>query len=169
MPNYLKQILFLIMLAFAAEIAIAGARGQSRPRRAMREVTVYMWSPAAENGDKYNLTPVQRMVYWMTPARSALEALIAGPTGNERGNGIRSPHTENIAIKNLQIANGTALVSLNSDCPECGRFNRPEDALRFKEAIELTLKQFPSVRRVRICLDGYEDFYEAESRKRCRW
>jgi spore germination protein GerM len=169
MRNHLKHVLLFILLIFAAEMAIAVAKGQSRPRRAMREVTVYMWSPAAENGDRYNLMPVHRMVYWMTPARSALEALIAGPTGNERGNGIRSPHTENISIKNLQIANGTALVSLNSACPECGRFNGPEDALRFKEAIELTLKQFPSVRRVRICLDGYEDFHEAESRKRCRW
>ena len=168
MPLSQKRILIIILLAFAAESLLAGAKAQSRPRRATRRVSVFMWSAATENGDKHNLAPVERMVYWLTPARGALEALIAGPTADERAKGIRAPHTESLSIKNLQISNGAALVSLISDCPTCDRFSGPEEALRFKEAIELTLKQFPSVRRVKICLDGYEDLHETENRKRCR-
>jgi hypothetical protein len=163
-----KRILTIILLALVAESLLVGAMAQSRPRRATRRVSVFMWSAATENGDKHNLAPVERMVFWLTPARGALEALIAGPNSDERARGIRAPHTESLSIKNLQISNGTALVSFISDCPACDRFSGPEDALRFKEAIELTLKQFPSVRRVKICLDGYEDIGEKENRKRCR-
>lgn len=151
-------------------LAAAGLdlKAQSRPRRATRRVSVYMWATAAEDGDRYNLAPVQRMVYWMTPARGAIEALIAGPDADERREGFRAPHTEGLSLEDIQISNGTAMVSLKSGCPECGRFGGPKDALRFRAAIELTLKQFPSVRRVRICLDGYEEFHESENRKRCR-
>jgi hypothetical protein len=39
---------------------------------------------------------------------------------------------------------------------------------RFGKAIELMLKQFPTVGAVKICLDGFEDFDEM-SEKKCRW
>lgn len=89
----------------------------------------------------------------MLPARGAIEALLAGPTEEEKSNGLRAPHTEGLRIKELTISNGVARISLVSDCPTC-----PTTApLRLKEAIELTLKQFDTVRRVKVILNGHED------------
>lgn len=114
------------------------------------------------------LTRVQRRVSRTTPARGALEALILGPTDDERAQGLRSPHAEGLSIKSLIIENRVALVSLVSACPKCPRWSGTLAPPRFRKAIELTLKQFPTVGAVKICIDGYEDFDE-EQKKKCQW
>jgi Sporulation and spore germination len=144
------------------------AQSERRPRLVTRPANVYLWSVADEAQPKtLGLVPARRSVNRFSPGRGALEALIAGPTDEERSRGLRAPHSEAISIKALVIANGTAEVSFVSDCPTCQRWPDSTAPRRFRRAVELTLKQFPSVRRVRICFDGYEDF-DRLSKKRCR-
>lgn len=93
----------------------------------------------------------------MLPARGAIEALLAGPTEEEKSKGLRAPHAEGLRIKELTISNGVARISLVSDCPTCAHWAETTAPLRFKEAIELTLKQFDTVRHVKVSFNGKED------------
>jgi hypothetical protein len=111
------------------------------------------------------LVRVRREVSAVTPARGALEAIIAGPTEGEKRNGLRAPYTEGLSIERLTIDDGTARVGLTSGCPECPRWAGDLTVWRFKESISRTLKQFANVRRVVVCVDGYLDFDEVIGRR----
>jgi hypothetical protein len=154
-------------LALLGEIPSATAQ---RPRSDTRQVRVYFYSEKELPSNTYSdsrraaieellaLVAVRRTVSVTTPARGAIEALIAGPTDEEKGRGLRSPYAEGLSIKNLAIDGGTAHVSFVSKCVDCPRWPGDLAPWRFREAIERTLKQFPTVRRVVICLDGVENF-----------
>jgi hypothetical protein len=99
------------------------------------------------------LVAVTRRIDGAAPARGALNALIAGPTTAEKKRGFESPHAKNLSIRRLVIRGGVARVSLRSTT---NLLRWPGDSApwRFGEAITRTLKQFPTVKRVAICLDG---------------
>jgi hypothetical protein len=164
-----RRVILTIITALAILGEIAGAPAQ-RPHSDKRQVQVYFYSikelqakapsdsrrAAVEN--LLALVPVSRTVSVTTPARGAIEALIAGPTDEEKGQGLRSPYTDDLSIKALAIDDGTAHISFVSKCADCPRWPGDLAPWRFREAIERTLKQFPTVRRVVICLDGVENF-----------
>ncbi len=172
------RVILTIITALALLGEITGAVPQ-RPRSDTRQVRVYFYSEneihskttsdsrqaAVEN--LLALVPVRRKVSGVTPARGAIEALIAGPTDEEKGRGLRSPHTHDLSIKTLAIDDGTARISLVSKCADCPRWPGDLAPWRFREAIERTLKQFPTVRRVVICLDGIENFDSGDEIKKC--
>ena len=134
----------------------AGLQGRSISQRAARENVL-------------TLVPVKREVSTVSPARGALEALIAGPTEEEKTRGLLAPYTDGLTISSLRILNGTARVSFVSSCVECPRWQADLAVWRFTEGIGRTLKQFPNVRQVVICLDGFEDFADLshEPSKKC--
>jgi hypothetical protein len=67
-------------------------------------------------------------------------------------------------IDSLKISGGTARINFVSTRRWAGW---PGDLapVRFKTAVELTLKQFASVRRVIVSLNGDEKFYEERGAK----
>jgi spore germination protein GerM len=142
------SLLFVILL-------VVDTQAQHRPRFATRAVRIYLWS--LNEKSMSGLVPVQRNVQRMSPARGAIEALLAGPTEKEKSEGLRAPHTEGVKIKGLTISAGIARISLVSDCPACARWAEPKAPLRLKEAMEMTLKQFDTVRRVKISFNGHEN------------
>ena len=137
------SLLFVVCL-------MAATQGQHRPRFATRPVNIYLQSGSA---DVSELVPVQRRVSRLTPARGAIEALLAGPTEEEKSKGLRAPHKDGLRIKELIISDGVARLSLVSDCTTC----ETTAPFRLKEAIELTLKQFDTVRRVKVVFNGHEN------------
>src|ERR1044071_5823548 len=93
MPRRKLQLCVFAMIALGMP---SWNQAQRRPRFVVtREVNVYFWG-SEESGppEMFGLAPVQRRVSRVTPARGALEALIAGPTDDERAKGLRSPHAE---------------------------------------------------------------------------
>lgn len=173
-----RRVILTIIAALAVLGEITSATTQ-RPRSDTRQVRVYFYSEkeihsktssdsrraAVEN--LLALVPVRRTVSGTTPARGAIEALIAGPTDEEKGRGLRSPYTDNLSIKTLAIEDGTARISLVSKCADCPRWPGDLAPWRFREAVERTLKQFPAVQRVVICLDGIENFDSGDEIKKC--
>ena len=164
-----RWLILTIITALALLGEITGAISQ-RPRSDTRQVQVYFYtenevhsktasdSRRAAIENLLALVPVRRTVSVTTPARGAIEALIAGPTDEEKGRGLRSPYTDGLSIKTLAIDDGTARISFVSKCADCPRWPGDLAPWRFREAVERTLKQFPTVRRVVICLDGVENF-----------
>jgi hypothetical protein len=174
-----SRVILTIIAALAILAGLPCAYGQ-RSRTGKRQVHVYFFTiedletkqPSRSRRAAYEnllaLVPVPRMVSATTPARGAIEALIAGPTDEEKARGLRSPYAEDLLIKSLEIDKGTARISLASKCLECARWPGDLAPWRFGEAVERTLKQFPPVKRVVICLDGMENFGDSSGEiKKC--
>ena len=149
----------VIALAHLAPLQPASARpaggspyGQAHGRR---QVKVYFYH---EPGEHIDLSPVERRVNAARPARAAVEALLAGPMPEERRRGFDSlAGAAEFAVGSLKIAGGTARVNFVASRTWPGW---PGDLapVRFKTAVELTLKQFPNVRRVIVSVNGDAKF-----------
>ena len=123
---------------------------------ARKEVKVYFYH---DPGEYIDLAPVTRSVIANAPARPAIEALLKGPTAAEKQRGFGPlASASDFRIRLLKISGGTARINFVSTRRWAGW---PGDLapVRFKTAVELTLKQFPSVRRVIVSLNGDTKFY----------
>jgi spore germination protein GerM len=96
-------------------------------------------------------------------AAAALRQLFAGPTEAERAQGYRSPFSAATAglLKRVFIDHGTAYVDLNDLRPQLTGATSSCGAAEFQTQVERTLRQFPTVRRVILAIDGEpRRFYE---------
>jgi len=142
----------VILLACASVSAVPQQKVATR-----KEVKIYFYH---DPGEYIDLAPVTRSVNAAAPARPAIEALLKGPTAAERRKGFDSlASASDFRIGSLKISGGTARINFVSPRRWHGW---PGDLapVRFKTAVELTLKQFPSIRRVIVSLNGDEKFYD---------
>ena len=124
---------------------------------ARTQVKVYFYH---DPGEYIDLAPVTRSASAVAPARPAIEALLKGPTAAEKQKGFGPlASASDFRIGSLKIVGGTARVNFVSTRRWHGW---PGDLapVRFKTAVELTLKQFPSVQRVIVSLNGDAKFYD---------
>jgi spore germination protein GerM len=145
-----------IAILFAYVAASVSTVAQSKVA-ARKEVKVYFYH---DPGEYIDLAPVTRSVNATAPARPAIEALLKGPTAAEKRRGFDSlASASDFRIGSLKISGGTARINFISTRRWHGW---PGDLapVRFKTAVELTLKQFPSIRRVIVSLNGDEKFYD---------
>lgn len=89
-------------------------------------------------------------------AAAALRELFAGPTESERAAGYRSPFSAATAglLKRVFIVRGTAYVDLNDPRELLPGATSSCGAAEFNTQIERTLRQFPTVQRVIVAIDG---------------
>ena len=144
-----------VILFVCTEASVSAA---TQPRVAARkEVKVYFYH---DPGEFIDLAPVARSVNAIAPARPAIEALLKGPTAAERRRGFGPlVGASEFRIGSLKISGGTARINFISTRRWAG-WAGDLAPVRFKTAVELTLKQFPSVRRVIVSLNGDEKFYD---------
>jgi hypothetical protein len=101
-------------------------------------------SDAVETGDEPFFVPRQRPIRSDAPAAAALHALFAGPTPQERAQGLRLVRSHAWGFDNLQIADGIARVRLTRGC------NSDGSTITVAGEIAPTLRQFPTVDWVKI-------------------
>jgi sporulation and spore germination protein len=167
----MKIVLAPLTIAILLNHAPASRTLNADAQPTKREVRIYLGSRQEADCGKdnpYCIEPVLRIVDSRSAALGALNALITGPTAEEKSRGLYAPSTEYLSIKRLQITKGTARVSLRTTRDGWQRWPGDMAPGRFIAAIEKTLKQFPRVRRVIICLDGYADFASERDRPRRR-
>jgi len=158
----LSQSVLSIALLMAAMILVSlsgsEASGQtSRPSPQRKLVKIFFYR---EPGEYLDLAPVKRKVPASFPARAAIQALLAGPTAAERARGFDSlASASEFAIGSLRIADGTARINFVVSRTWAG-FPGDIAPIRFKTAVELTLKQFPNVKRTVVTLNGDRNFAE---------
>jgi spore germination protein GerM len=89
-------------------------------------------------------------------ATAALQQLFAGPTEAERAAGDRSPFSAATAglLKRVHIDHGTAYVDLHDLRAQLPGATSSCGAAEFGMAIERTLRQFATVRRVILAIEG---------------
>ncbi len=155
----------VIALACLTLLEISNARtadGKLNGRTQRRkQVKVYFHH---EPGEYVDLAPVKRYVNAASPPRAALEALLRGPTPEEKRRGFDSlASADEFSIGSLKITDGTARVNFVAGRTWAGW---PGDTapIRFKTAVELTLKQFSNVRRVIVSLNGDPKFLDGSFR-----
>lgn len=149
----------VILVAFLTLIPTATAgltpgKGQTQRRK---QVKVYFYH---EPGEYIDLAPVKRYVNPASPARAAIIALLNGPTAAERSRGFDGlASASNFSIGSLKIKDGTAHINFVVSKTWMG-FPGDTAPIRFKKAVELTLTQFPNVRRAIVTLNGDPNFDE---------
>ncbi|HYY55855.1 MAG TPA: GerMN domain-containing protein [Pyrinomonadaceae bacterium] len=151
-------IVWAVMLVIACgPNRLAEAQQQQRATSEQRQVRVYF--PRDGNPhprDPFNLQFVVRMVATAAPARPTLLALLAGPTAEEKRRRLRPLDSGGLAISALKINDGTARVDFVSRGGK--RWAGDLSPAEFRQAVDRTLKQFSTVRRVVISVDGKTDF-----------
>jgi len=144
-------MLICVTLLMISSAGPAAAKGQARRKL----VKVYFYH---EPGEYIDLSPVKRSVSPVSPARAAINALLGGPTAEERGRGFDGlASASDFSIGSLKIKDGTARVNFVVSKTWAG-FPGDTAPIRFKKAVELTLQQFPNVRKVIVTLNGDPNF-----------
>jgi len=137
------------LLAFAG--LCAGQRTAKGKASGGLRIKIYFYH---EPGEYIDISPVTRRIRTAAPARAAIEALLKGPTAEEVKLGFDGlASAGEFRIGSLRISRGVARINFVSR-PGWAGFPGDIAPARFKKAVELTLKQFPSVRRVVVSLDG---------------
>jgi hypothetical protein len=86
-----------------------------------------------------------------TVATAAVNALLDGPTADERANGLTSEVPAGTKLLGIAIRNGVATVDLTSEYQSGGGSRSMQTRLG---QVVYTLTQFPTVQKVRFRLDG---------------
>ncbi|MGB9177842.1 MAG: GerMN domain-containing protein [Pyrinomonadaceae bacterium] len=159
----------LILLSSFNPLDARETRAQQNPAPDVREVFLY-FPKDGESGNShknpFNLQAVTRKVSPEAPLRPTLEALLAGVTDEEANQGFRPLDTEGMRIVGLMIKSRTAYASFAHR--KGAGWGGDLSPATFRYAVERTIRQFPSVRRVRLCVDGAENFDTLESGERVR-
>lgn len=154
--KYLPTFVILNALALMPALNAGAIAGQSQTK-SRTLVKVYFYH---EPGEYIDLAPVTRSVSAASPAHAAIAALLSGPTKKEKRKGFSGlASADQFRLGSLKITDGTARVNfvVSETWPGFAGDIAP---IRFKKAVELTLKQFPDVRRVIVTLNGDPDFAE---------
>jgi hypothetical protein len=111
---------------------------------------------------------VMRSVNPSAPMRPAIEALLAGPTPQEKRQGFQAHDVTGLYLVKVAIKDATAYASFAHRKNWAG-WSGDLSPSAFRGGVERTLKQFPNVRRTVICVDGIENFYDesGDTEKKC--
>jgi len=154
----MKSRLSLVLLAVVLEIAFAASAVSQHHRDSgtkSQRIKIYFYH---DPGEYIDLSPVTRLIRSASPARAAINALLAGPTRAEEKRGFTSlSSADEFAIGKLSIKDGTATINFVASRRWHG-WAGDLGPVRFKKAVELTLMQFPTVKHVVVSLNGNTNF-----------
>ena len=148
----------IVMALLCLTLQDVAAVAQSSRQSGRRIVKVYFYH---DPGEYIDISSVRRSVIAASPARGAIEAMLNGPTRDEMKRGFGPIiGAREFRIGSLKIAKGTATINFVTSRKWLGW---PGDLgpIRFKKAVELTLKQFPNVQNVIVSLNGETGFADA--------
>jgi spore germination protein GerM len=144
-----------IVIATIAISFLLAAGNTTPAAQRFQKIKIYFYH---EPGEYIDLSPVTRTIRTASPARAAIQALLKGPTAAERKQGFDGlASASDFAIGSLTVRNGTARINFVVSQDWRG-FPGDIAPARFKKAVELTLKQFPTVKEVVVSLNGDVNF-----------
>jgi hypothetical protein len=159
--NRIRVILTVALILLAGGLTFQVADWQSQASQ-KKQVRVYLpkdGDSADVNNNPFNLQPVMRSVNPAAPMRPVIEALLAGPTAEEKRQGFQAHDVNGLYLVKAAIKDATAYASFAHRKNWAG-WSGDLSPAAFRSGVEQTLKQFPSVRRTVICVDGIENFYD---------
>lgn len=169
--HILRALLSILVVALQPLHADAQVRPSAGADQAKRRVRIFLPVELKESDpfdpkNPANLHPVTRTVGAAAPLRKTLNALLAGPTAAEKSRGYFDV-SYGIKLTAVQIKGGT--VRADFTMPPGAAFSGDNSPFYFRDAVELTARQFPGVRKVVVCLDGILDFWSESGKppRRC--
>jgi hypothetical protein len=154
MRKLITQFLIVtVVLSAGASFALA-----QRTRKNLIEVKIYLAKETEEYDERnpHGLVAVTRMVDARSPLRGALVALTGNVTRREENQKLFSAMF-GIKLLSARLEKGTAYAYFTM--PEEAYFSGDSSPFVFKDAVERTALQFPTVKKVVVCLDGVLDFW----------
>jgi spore germination protein GerM len=153
--NSIRRVLSILIaigcLFFAGGLQTRAQKSGPKPQK----IKIYFYH---EPGEYIDLSPVTRTIRTASPARASIQALLKGPTATERKNGFDGLiGASDFAIGSLTIRAGTARINFVA-AEDWRGFPGDIAPARLKKAVELTLKQFPIVKKVVVSLNGDVNF-----------
>lgn len=123
-----------------------------------RRVDIYLYRLDDENFPIMPiLVPVKRRVDARAPLTGAIQALLAGATKREERIN-KNSFIKGVELDSVSIKNNQARIDLFYD-EATGNRDDPMMELLFDQSIERTALQFPTVKRVLVCVNGIKNFY----------
>jgi hypothetical protein len=144
-----------IILAVAAA-SLSQKTVPVRDPNATKKVKVYFMFIGPGGGDS-KILPLKRKVSAAAPLFPAIAAMLEPPTEAEQKLGYVSASYGDMKLESVKLTKGQVRVDLT-------RVIRPDynpgdlQTLYFEEAVIKTAKQFPSVRKVMVCVNGINEF-----------
>jgi hypothetical protein len=155
----INRVLVLLAAALLSSGLCVGVRAQGA--KSTRTIKAQVYFPkegdsADMKNNPWNLQPVSRPVPAAAPLRPTIEALLKGPTPQEKAQGFGVLDTNGLYIVKVAVKSGTAYVSFahRKGTAWLGDLS----PFTFADAVARTMKQFPHVRRTVICADGITNF-----------
>lgn len=142
-----------ILLWGLVVLAVAAAVWWTRLRPGEARVEVFFVGPA-DGGT--TLVPVARTVRGRAPDEllaAALEALLAGPTPEERARGLATEIPAGVRLRALQLREGVAVIDVSGEVASGGGSTSMQARLW---QLVYTATQLPAARQVRLLIDGEE-------------
>lgn len=161
-------ILALVLITSGLAFATAARKIPAAQRKQVRVYLPKDGDAPDVSSNPFNLQPVTRSVNPAAPMRPAIEALLAGPTPQERRRGFQGHDVRGIYLVKVAIRDATAYASFAHRKDWAG-WSGDLSPAAFRDGVERTLRQFPNVRRTVICVDGTENFYDESgaAEKKC--
>jgi len=106
-----------------------------------------------QHGEIVRVYPIKRCISALQLPTAALQELLKGPTGQERRQGYDT-NLEGLTLRRFWVRRGVATVELVGELRLRGELS----GLRLRLQVEKTLKQFRSIRKVVIRVNGRRDF-----------
>ncbi len=145
----MRRVLVWLLIIAAAAAALWWT--ELRPRET--RVTVYFVGPA---GGSATVAPVERMVQGRRAEallRGAVEALLAGPSPQERAKGLTTEIPTGTRVRGLSVREGVVVIDLTGEIASGGGSSSMQGRLW---QLVYTGTQLPDARQVRLLIDGAE-------------
>jgi spore germination protein GerM len=150
-----------VVLTTAVLSAASSAPAEARGVVEKRAVSIY--APRGSSIDCARVLPLRRLAGGRTPLKSAMQALLAGPTKAERARGYRGWFSTKTAghLTSVRISNGVAFIDFRSFARDIPNASTSCGSALLMAQLDRTAKQFPTVKRTMYSFGGSpRAFYE---------
>lgn len=148
---------FQSLLGIAMLLAVESVGFAQRPSDSeLKEVRVYFMFIGTA-GTESIIRPLKRKVSSKAPLYPAIAAMLEQPSEAEQKLGYVSASYGDMKLDSVKLAKGQARVDFS-------RVIRPDynpgdlQTLYFEDAVIKTARQFPSVKKVMVCVNGINEF-----------
>jgi len=148
-----KFNVFLLLLAIFNFFAVS-VHGQNSAE--LKQVKVYFHIIGTE-GIESKILPLKRKVSAKAPLFPTIAAMLVEPTEAEQKLGYQSAGYGDMKLVSVKLKKGTARIDFSRTI---SKGYNPGDlqTLAFESAVIKTAKQFPSVKKVIVCVNGMNEF-----------
>lgn len=146
------RIILAILLIFVSTGIFVHAQNSAE----LKQVKVYFHFIGTE-GTESKILPLKRKVSRQAPLFPAIDELLKDPTAEEQKLGYHSAGYGDMKLVSVKLKKGTARIDFSRTI---SKDYNPGDlqTLAFESAVIKTARQFPTVKKAIICVNGMNEF-----------